>query len=50
LFMYFVFMSFSLKPLAHSLSHNESWISIVSLKPFSMMFTLTTSLFVKLAK
>ena len=24
LFMYFVFMSFSLKPLAHSLSHNES--------------------------
>lgn len=50
LFMYCVFMSFSLKPLAHSLNHNESWTAIVSLKPFSMLFTLTTGLFVKLIK
>jgi hypothetical protein len=50
LFMYCVFMSFSLKPLAHSLNHNELWTAIVSLKPFSMLFTLTTGLFVKLVK
>jgi hypothetical protein len=50
LFMYCVFLSFSLKPLAHLLSSTESWISIVSIKPFSILVTLTLNLFSKVIR
>lgn len=47
LFMYSVFISFSLKPLVYSVSHIESWVKIVSIKPFSILFTMTLNLFSK---
>ena len=47
LFMYAVFVSFSLKPLAHTMNHVESWFSIVSVKPFLSFSTMIANLFTK---
>lgn len=48
LFMYLVFLSFSIKPLVHTLNSKESWFSILSLKPILNFFINILQLFLNI--
>jgi hypothetical protein len=47
--MYMVFLSFSIKPIVHTLNFKDSWLSVLSIKPlvvyFVNLFQLTLKIF-----
>lgn len=44
LFMYIVFLSFSIKPLVYTLNSKRSWIDILSIKPILIFFVNVSQL------
>lgn len=50
LFMYMVFLSFSVRPIAHTLSSKDSWFSVLSIKPLMAYFINLLQLILKIFK
>jgi hypothetical protein len=48
--MYMVFLSFSVRPIVHTLSSKDSWSSILSIKPLVMYFINLFQLILKIFK
>ena len=50
LFMYMVFLSFSVRPIVHTLISKDSWFSILSIKPLIVYFINLFQLILKIFK
>ena len=50
LFMYIVFLSFSVRPIVHTLNSKDSWFSILSIKPLIVYFINLLQLVLKIFK
>jgi hypothetical protein len=48
--MYIVFLSFSVRPIVHTLNSKDSWFSILSIKPLIVYFINLLQLVLKIFK